>query len=156
MSFLAAATVGFGALQMFGQVKQGQQAAKAEQMNAQMYRDNANSIQQAAAANKEADLRAKSNALSTMRAAYAFRGVRLSGSPLLVLADTAANLEADVQNREYEMLIGAQRANNQARSSDMAARNYKMQGYLSAGVTALNTGIAAYNFTKPAKLPGTV
>ncbi len=155
MSFLAAATVGMGALQMFGQVKQGNQAAQAEQMNAQMYQRQSEEVQRAAAANKEVDLRQKATALSTMRANFAFRGVKLSGSPLLVLADTAANLEADVQNREYEMLIQSQRAQSQSRASEMAARNYRMTGLLNAGVTGLKTGISAYNFTQPKKLTDT-
>lgn len=157
MSFLAAATVGMGALQMFGQYKQGQQAAQAEQMNAQMYQRQGESIKQAASANKESDLRQKATALSTMRANFAFRGVRLSGSPLLVLADTAANLEADVQNREYEMLINAQRSESQARASEMAARNYRMTGLINAGVTGLKTAVSAYNFmpNAPKKLTDT-
>lgn len=157
MSFLAAATVATGALQMYGQYKQGQQAAQAEQMNAQMYQRQSESIKQAAAANKEVDLRQKATALSTMRANFAFRGVRLSGSPLLVLADTAANLEADVQNREYEMLINAQRSESQSRASELAARNYRMTGLINAGVTGLKTGISAYNFmpNAPKKLTDT-
>lgn len=155
MGFLGALTVGAGALTAYGQVKQGQQAAQAEQYNAAVYNQQSDLIKQAAASNKEADLRAKASAVSTMRANYAFRGVKLSGSPLLVLADTAANLEKDVQNREYEMLVGATRAQSQARMSEMAARNYKMAGYIGAGGTVLSTAIAARNFM-PAKLPGTV
>jgi cell division protein FtsL len=157
MSFLAAATVATGALQMFGQYKQGQQAAAAEQFNAEKQMRESESIKQAAAYNKEYHLRQKATTLSTMRANFAFRGVKLSGSPLLVLADTAAMLESDVQDREYQMLIQAQKSQSESRMSEMAARNYRMNGLINAGITGLSTAKSAYNFVPnaPKKLTDT-
>jgi len=147
MSFLAALTVGSGLISAYGQYQQGQQAAKASEMNAQTYERQAELTRQLAARDVETGERQKESFLSTQRSQYAFRGVKISGSPLLVMADTAANLEQDIRMTEYRTLIGAAQASSAASQERMRARIYRMQSYAAPAVTLINTAYKASNFT---------
>lgn len=78
----------------------------------------------------------KRETLSKMRAQFAFRGVDLTGSPLLALADSAAALELDVQNTEFNSLVAAADARSKAGIYGLEADAYR-----SAGRTARTSGI---------------
>lgn len=155
MSFLAPAlpfiSAGAGLLQAFGQNRAGQQAAAASNSNAALYDDQAARIRAAAAIDVATGERQKAEFLSKNRANYAFRGVKISGSPLLVMADNAANLESDIRAGEYNALIGASRASSAAAMERLNASNYKMSGLINAGATLLNTAYKATNFISAPK-----
>ena len=150
MSFLAPVlpfiVAGAGLLQAAGQYQQGQQAARASSYNADLYSQQAEQIRASAAADVVIGERQKESFLSSNRAGFAFRGVKISGSPLLVMAENAAALEADVRTQEYNTLISASRASSAASMEKLQARNYKIAGIVGAGTTILKTGVAMANF----------
>lgn len=143
---LLALQLGSGLVESFGQKKQGDLAADASRYNAQIYEQQAGLIRQAAAQDKITGRRQKASFLSTQKTNYAFRGVKLTGSPLLVIADSAANLELDIQNTEFNALTRASYADSAASLSRIYARNQKLAGTTSAGATLLNTAIKGINY----------
>jgi hypothetical protein len=150
---LLALQLGSGLFQAFGQGKQGQQLSDASLYNASIYEQQAALIKQAAGVEAEMGRRQKKSFLSTMTTNYAFRGVKMTGSPLKVLADSAANLEQDIQTTEFNTLTRASYASSQAALERMTARNARIAGTTSAGVSLINTGIKAINYL-PKKTKG--
>ncbi len=142
---LLALQLGSGLVESFGQKKQGDLAAAASKYNAQIYEQQADLIRQGAAQDKITGRRQKASFLSTQKTNYAFRGVKLTGSPLLVIADSAANLELDIQNTEFNALTRASYADSAAALSKIYARNQKLAGTTSAGASLLNTAVKATN-----------
>jgi len=156
MSFLTGATqllTGVaGATAAFGQVQQGRQAAAAADYNSAVYSQQAELIERSAALEKAKMVKQKASYLSSMRAAYSFRGVKLEGTPLLALADSASNLELDIQTTEFNALLDANRARSGAEMYGLQARSYRMAGYMNAGATLINTGSKLGEFQpKPKK-----
>jgi hypothetical protein len=150
---LMALQLGGGLIEMFGQKKQGQQASAAGLYNAGIYDQQAALIRQAAGVERETARRHKASYLSTMKTNYAFRGVKMNGSPLRVMADTAANLEQDIQTTEFNALTRASFSSSAAALERMSARNARMAGATSAGVTLINTGVKAINYLPKEKKP---
>lgn len=154
MSFLSpmlpALTAGAGLLNAVGQYQQGQQMAQAADFNSKNYERQASELKTKAAQTVEIGAANKASALSSMKSAYGFRGVKISGSPLLVMAEIAANLESDIRETEYNTLIGASQAESAAAQERMKARMARASGITGAAGALMNTGLAMSNFIKPA------
>ena len=136
---LFAQALGIGA-QAYGQYKESKSAAQAEAYNAAVAR------QQAEAAGKSAELelwRARKRAesfLGTQRSSYAKAGVRSDfGSPLEVMADSAAELEMDALITNYNIKTQQNQYLSQAALSDWSSKNFKMMSMLRP-ITTLLTG----------------
>jgi hypothetical protein len=113
-------------------------AANVAEYNQKVFEQNAQLIEAAAKQTKETNQRRKRAFLSDMKANVYARGLKLEGSPLLLLAESAAELELDIQNEEFNSLIDASRARSQASIYGVEADNYRR-----AGRTAVrNTGIS--------------
>lgn len=123
MMLMAAGT----AMQTIGAIRQGNAEASAAQYNAQ-------AATQEAAAKEAAQRRQADQVQGQLRASLSKSGVRMEGTPLAVLAESAAEAEIDAQNtrwnRDREVAIQGARASN-ARTA----------GYLNAG-TSLLTGLS--------------
>jgi hypothetical protein len=118
------ATVGTG-LGVLGAVRAGQAASMAGQYNAQ------SALEEGAA--RESLIRQRADAtLGATRAAIGKSGVTTAGTPLMVLAESAANAEIDALNARYT-------AGRQATLSTMRGQEGRRAAYLSAG-TSLLTG----------------
>jgi hypothetical protein len=98
--------------------------------------------------------REKSLAGSKQRALYAKAGVRLEGSPLEVMADTAAQYELDLSTQRYNLATGLEkiRYESEVKQAQLAAqaqwqrslaKAYKTSSYLMAGATLLGGAYSA-------------
>jgi len=133
-------TVISGIMQAMGSIQKGSSMQRAEEYNATVAR------QQAAAIRTSADLdiyRQKREARamkSKQEALYSKAGVQLSGSPLEVMVDTAANYNLDQMITDYNAKVGISRAENEAQYDTYLGQTYANEGLAKAGRTLLATG----------------
>lgn len=83
--------------------------------------------------------------LSRQRALFGKAGVTLEGSPLLLMAETAAEGEMDALMIERGGKIQAERYRSEAMLSRMSGKMYRRAGYYGAGSTLL-TGIGGMSY----------
>ena len=119
---IIAQVIGAGA-QAYGTIQQGYDAAMGFGINAQIARANA-------AAEKfmnEFDVarmrKTKKKFRGTQRSLYAGAGVRLQGSPIDVMIDTAAELETDILINQYKSKIQQIEFEKQAKIADIYKRS---------------------------------
>lgn len=87
-------------MNVYGQYQQGKAAEKAAEYNAR--------IQEITGRQKESLIRRQGRKeLSRIRTAVSKSGVRMEGSPMEVLAESAANIEMDALNARFGMETGA-------------------------------------------------
>lgn len=132
--------IGGGILKGLGEKQQYDAASAVSTYNQSVANQNADLIERAAANNKAASQRKKMARLSTMKAQYGFRGVDLSGSPLLAMAESASELELDIQNEEFNSLVDATKQRSQASVYGMEAQEYKKAGKRALVNAAFSTG----------------
>lgn len=89
--FLLAAGTG---MQVIGAIQQGNAARAAGEYNAQ-------TAQMEGAAREAAQRQQASRQMGAIRAGISKSGVRIEGTPLMVLAESAANAEIDALNTRY-------------------------------------------------------
>lgn len=135
------------AVSAVGAISAGQQQAKMAKYNASV------AEQQAAAARAQADIAANQHRRrakllnSAQQAAIAGSGVTPEGSPLIVMADSAAEAEYDAQLIRYGGEINASQAMSQAALDRMQARSARLGSYFSAGGSLLmGAGLAGTKF----------
>jgi len=115
--------------------QQAKAASDAAKYNAELARQQAETIEKVGELEKE-----------KLERSYAQAGVRVgSGSPLEVMADTAAQIELDIAAQEYNTRIGISRARTKAEIQEMYAKQYKRAGLLGAGSTLLTGYGQAFN-----------
>ena len=125
-------------MQMYGQVQQGKQQQQMFEYNAAVNRQQADMIKQSGALKVEQMRRSKSRMASSQVAAYAKAGVRMTGSPLQVVADTATELEMDIMIEDYNTRIGVINAQNQSDLNIMRGSQAMSSAYIGAGTTLLS------------------
>lgn len=120
-----------------GTAYSGEQQRKAASVNADIAQQNAIAAQQKAAFDEERHRDQLKKLMSSQRSLYGKSGVDMSGSPLLVMEDTAAEGELDALAIRYG-------GNVEAAQQRSAANLYRMQGgaaatsgYIQAGSTLL-------------------
>jgi len=124
---------------MGGQKQQYNGAADVMVYNQQVFDQHAKLIEAAAVSNKAVAEKKKRSYLSAMKADIGARGLDLSGSPLLLMAESAANLELDIQNEEFDSFVDASRARSQAAVYGLEAENYKKAGRTATRSTGIST-----------------
>jgi len=155
-----------------GEIKEGQMMSSAELYNASIALSQAEAakvageferatITQAGAVEQRQIERAKKQTISAQRARYGAAGVRLEGSPIEVMADTATQFELDLAASRYNVQLGI----SQSRYEQEVARRYytseaayrrqiakyqKRAGYLRAGSTILTAAGGYGAFAKKA------
>ena len=150
------------ALATIGALREGQQMATAEKYSARVAEAQAGAVRTSAAfesetLKKQSEIeqaqirRAKQKATSTQRALYAKAGVRLEeGSPLEVMADTAAQYELDLAANRYNLATGLEtiRYGSETQQAQLSAeaeyrrrlaKSYRTTSYLQAGSTLLTS-----------------
>lgn len=138
---LAATTIGTG-VSMVGSIMKGKREADAAKAQAKL------SDYQAEAEIKrgdaeERDMRRRASQLvGKQRAAYAAAGVRLTGSPLLVMAETLQDSEKDILSLQKETDAKALSYKIQSSIFQDTASTAKTSSYFGAGTTLL-TGIGS-------------
>jgi hypothetical protein len=167
LALLAGSTI----MQVGSQISTGISQSKAEQYNARVAESQAESARISGAFQSEvlkqqsktelAQIeRAKKKTLSTQRATYAKSGVRVNeGSPLDVMADTAAEYELDLATSRYNTQVGLEslrydtetavnRPTSEAEYRKNLAKQYKTSSYYQAGGTLLS-GATTYKLLNP-------
>lgn len=156
-NMLAAATavVGAGSAIMSGiqqseaqksQAQSYQQQAYASQYNAQVARQQADAIRAAGALEQEKERKKGLLLMGQQEAAFGKSGVVMEGTPLDVMAETAANLEFDRLIRQYNIDTQANRTESEARQYDfMGQRQIGMasQTKAGAGMPLIGAGLTA-------------
>lgn len=117
----------------------GKYNAKVAERNAMMAKLGA----EKEAGRKRAEVR---KLLARQRAVYGKAGVEFEGSPLLVMADTAAEGELDALLIEYRGLTQSQAQRSQAELDRMKARATKRAGWYGAGQSLLGGAARAGSY----------
>lgn len=137
---LATSLVGAG-LSAYGQYRQGEAQQEAYNANAKVAEENAKAAKESSAWEEQQSRLRLTRLMGTQRTLYAKAGVDLSsGSPLMVLADTAAKGAEEVQAIRYGGDVAATQQLNQARLDRMYGKNAYNAGMIGAGSTFL-TGL---------------
>lgn len=131
-----ASGIGTG-ISVMGQIEQGRSQKKWGEYNAQVAERDAETARMNA--EYEAGLKRKESErlLGRQRALYGKAGVTLEGSPLLLMAETAAESEMDALMIERGGKLQAQRYRSEATLSKMKGAAAQRAGYYGAGSTLL-------------------
>lgn len=139
------------AMSAIGSIQQGNAARQAADYNAAVAERNAaiqnnNAIlaRQQAVSASEQQRKDAARTMGRMRAGYAASGVQMEGSPLDVLASSAAAAELDTLNIVYNGVLKGASYDNEAQGLRESAsmerargRNAQTQGYMNAGSSLL-------------------
>lgn len=131
-----------GVTQAVGAYSSGKAAKKAADYNAAISRQEAEIAQQQAKIEIARTDKEKQRYLARQSSMYAKAGVELSGSPLLVMLDTAAEFEYEKELIDYNASIGASRAYSRAAQETYAGKVAYDEGLMKAGQTLLGTTLS--------------
>ena len=131
-------------LKAAGQVTSGYEANEAYEFNAGVARANA----QAVKASSEFDIyrmkKAKKRFASAQVAGYSKAGVKLEGSPIEVMIDSAADAEIDMFINKYNAQTKQSQLESEAQQSERAGKSAIRQGILGGVSTLLSTAGSFY------------
>ena len=128
-----AAMAGGSLLNIMGTLQQGEAAEQAAMFNAE--------LREIEGREKERLIRKRGRAdLSRIRAAIGKSGVTSAGSPMEVLAESAANAEMDALNARFGYQTDATVIRAEGRSRKRASRISAAASLLSGGAQAVGTG----------------
>jgi hypothetical protein len=113
--------------------------SNADKYNSQVAAQNAVVAQQQAQAAAKVQRENAIRAIGATVVAYGASGVRMEGTPLDVLADSASNAERDRQNILYQGQIRAAGYQNQSQLDSMGSSNDLIEGGLKATGMLLGT-----------------
>ena len=135
-------TIAGTAISALGTIQQAQSQAAASRFNQQVAQRNQLLAQQRAEEQADRGRREARRFLGAQRAAVGASGLALEGSPMDVLADTASELELDIQTARHAALIDAMSFGGAAGLEGSAAANARAQGFLGVGSDVLTGGLA--------------
>lgn len=127
-----------------GAVYAGDQQRKAANMNADIAEQNAIAERNKAAYDENIHRESVRKLLSSQRALYGKSGVDMTGSPLLVMEDTAGQGELDALAIRYGGDIAAAKQRSSANLSRMQGKSAQTASYFQAGSTLLSGASQAY------------
>ena len=136
-----------------GTIQQGKVARRTADYNAAVTRQEAERLQQQAALDAREHDRSSRRYMARQRALYGGSGVTLSGTPQLVLMDTAAEAEFQKQKILYGGTIDAQRLETQAQLMRFEGRSAQRAAYGKAAVTLLTGASSLGGPSKPNGVP---
>jgi hypothetical protein len=148
---MGAAGMGMSAV---GAVSSGNAQAKMARYNSEMSRKNAETarrnaeiLRQEGEAEANKQRQQGEDLLAQQRATYGAAGVEFTGSPLLVMQETAARVERDALAKKYNFEVGATRQEgqavnmeNQANLQEYAGSTAATSGWLSGAASLLKGG----------------
>ncbi len=127
-------------LAAYGQLRQAQTASATAKYNARVAEMNADAMRKAGAFEEARLKRGKKRTEGAQAAAFAASGVRLEGTPIEVMADTATEYEMDIAASRYNTAIGVQRNISESKYQKQLSKRYRTGGYLDMGGTLLTMG----------------
>lgn len=141
-------TVAGTGMSIFGSLYSGSQQAAAAHTQAKLSRLQAEAEDERASAEAGVIRRKARELFSTQRAAYAASGVRLEGTPLLVMADTIRESERDILNVYKQTDARKLAFLTQAGVFEAAGKAAKTASYWNAGSTLLTNISSGINTWK--------
>jgi len=120
-----------------GQLAQGSAQKKWGEYNAQVAERDAESARQSAEYEAGLKRREGEKILGTQRALFGKAGVTFEGSPLMLMEQTAADVEMDALMIERGGVLTSQRYQSEATLSRMKGQAASRAGYYGAGTTLL-------------------
>ncbi len=141
MIALATTVIGTG-VSVVGSVMQGKREAEAAKAQAKLSSFQADAEIKRGDREEEILRQEAARLVGQQRAAYAAAGVRLTGSPLLVMAQTIQDSEKDISMLQEETDARALSFRMQSRIFEDTASSAKTSSYFRAGTTIL-TGIGS-------------
>lgn len=123
-----------------GAIQQGKAAKDAADYNAAVARNQAIAERQKAQFDADRDRDATRRLLSLQNAQFLASGVEVSGTPLLVMSDQAAQGELDAQAIIYGGTVRAQGFENEATMQTMRGKAAQTSSYFKAGGSLLTGG----------------
>jgi len=134
------------AVKGIGEIRAARDQSATERYNANVAKMEAEAIRRTGAYEEAKLKREKAKTTGKQRAGYAKAGVRFEGgSPLEVMADTAAQYEMDIAATKYNTQIGASRAEYESKYRKQMAKRHMTAGYYRAGGTLL-TGMGKIGY----------
>jgi len=141
---------------------QGNYSSAVAEFNAAVARANAEAIRASADLDIERQKKAATALKSGQIAGYAKSGVKLEGSPINVLIDSAQQAKLDIAITDYNANIGVMQATSQAKGLDIsagfaktigkasgamerAAGSYKQSQNINKGITSLLSTVSSYS-----------
>ena len=123
-----------------GAIFSGQSARMAAEYNAQIAEQNARlTLQQGAEDERKTRVIARKT-LGQMRANYGASGVTMEGSPVEIMAESAAAAELDALNVRYQAQSKAAMLRAGAQLDLMQGKNAETAGYINAAAALFNGG----------------
>lgn len=113
---------------------QGNYSSAVEEFNAAVARANAEAIRASANLDIERQKKAATRFKSGQIAGYSKAGVKLEGSPLSVMIDSAQQAKLDMAITDYNANIGVMQATSQAKGFDTSATFAKSVGQASSSM----------------------
>ncbi|SRR5574343_255021 len=150
MIALATTAIGTG-VSTFGAIMQGKREAEAAKAQAKLSAFQADAEIKRGDREEESMRREASRLVGQQRAAYAAAGVRLTGSPLLVMAQTIQDSEQDILALQKETDARALSYRMQSRIFEDTATQATTSSYFKAGstiLTGLGSGIQTWKGMK--------
>ena len=121
----------------FGYIQTGRQQAQAYQYNAAIQRQREELAKKKGELELERQRKRARSFRKSQEAAYLAAGVKLTGSPLEVILDSATELELDAQIGQFNAKLEALGYATEADLSLYRAQQAKYSGYIKAGETLL-------------------
>lgn len=141
-------------LKVFGSLQKGYESKFVQDLNATISRANAQAIQTSGEFDVRRMRKAKGRLASSQVAGYSKAGVKLQGSAIEVMIDSAAEAETDILISEYNTKVGVIQANYEAESSRIAGKQAVAQAGFGAAQSLLSLGMSfAGGFKSTSKLP---
>lgn len=138
MSLTAALTAASIGLQIFGQIRQGQQEQQIFNFNAAVSRQKAELTRQAGDIRINQLRDRKRRLKSSQVAAFGAAGVRLTGTPLQTIADSDSQAEIDIMLVDIETRNAILAALSDAELSELKGSFALSSSFISAGTTLLS------------------
>jgi len=137
MSFTTALIAGATALTVGSQIRQGQQQQQVFQFNAAVNRQKAELAREAGQIRSDRLRREKRKFTARQTAAFAAAGVRLTGSPLQTLSDTAAEIEFDIMVEDFNTRVSILNAQTAGELDIIRGEQSRTASLISSGTTLL-------------------
>jgi len=140
---LAAILIGSAAASAIGSIQQGNAAKASADFNAQVAERNATLATQQGTENAARIRRSNLQSQGAQRAAFGASGLRLSGSALNVLSDSAIQGELQALDAKTNAINESRGFKSKASLSRAQGRNARRAGFIGAGSTLLQGGAKA-------------
>lgn len=137
----------------FGQIQEGLDRAQAEEFNADVARQQADIIKVRGRLDIIRQRKTAIEFMSTQQALYSKAGVVLTGSPLEVIKDSAANAELDILLTEFDIFTEESRLRSEATERDRLAKAERKMGFVRAGRTLLTAAASTALMFKKGTIP---